>query len=51
MGQLTPPAEGGFRYVSKFTDALTWKKEIYLLKVKSESARALHAYNMHVVVR
>ncbi|CBJ32616.1 hypothetical protein Esi_0350_0016 [Ectocarpus siliculosus] len=27
MGQITPPAKGGFRYVSKFTDAFTRMKE------------------------
>ncbi|CAB1109818.1 unnamed protein product [Ectocarpus sp. CCAP 1310/34] len=48
MGEITPPAKGGFRYVSKFTDAPTRMKEIYLLNAKSESARALYAYYMHV---
>lgn len=48
MGQITPPAKGGFRYACKFTDAFSRMKEVYLLKAKSESVRALHAYNMHV---
>ncbi|CAM9968021.1 unnamed protein product, partial [Ectocarpus fasciculatus] len=48
MGKITPLAKGGFGYVSKFTDAYSRMKEIYLLKVKSEAVRALHAYNMQV---
>lgn len=51
MGQISPPAKGGFRYVSKFTDDFSRMKEVYLLKAKSESVRALHAYNMHVAAR
>ncbi|CAB1105885.1 unnamed protein product [Ectocarpus sp. CCAP 1310/34] len=48
MGKTTPLAKGGFGYVSKFTDAYSWMKEIYLLKAISETVRALHAYNMQV---
>ncbi|CAB1102957.1 unnamed protein product [Ectocarpus sp. CCAP 1310/34] len=48
MGKTTPLAKGGFGYVSMFNDAYSRIKEIYLLKAKSETVRALHAYNMQV---
>ena len=48
MGQITPCAKGGFGFVAKFTDDLSRMKEAYLLKAKSETTQALHAYNMHV---
>ncbi|CAM9525255.1 unnamed protein product, partial [Ectocarpus sp. 12 AP-2014] len=48
MGKTTPLANEGFGYVSKFTDAYSRMMEIYLLKAKSETVRAHHAYNMQV---
>ena len=50
MGPLTPPAKGGYRYVSKFTDDFSRMKEVYLLRNKSEAAESLHQYNMTVAV-
>ncbi|CAM9637227.1 unnamed protein product [Ectocarpus sp. 4 AP-2014] len=50
MRKITPPAKGGFGYVSKLTDAYSRMKEIYLLKAKFETVRALRAYNMKVAV-
>ena len=50
MGTFTPPAKGGYRYVSKFTDDHSRIKEVYLLRNKSEAAESLHQYNMIVAV-
>ncbi|CAB1101833.1 unnamed protein product [Ectocarpus sp. CCAP 1310/34] len=48
MGKITLLAKRSFGYASKFTDAHSWINEIYLLKAKSETFRAFHAYNMQV---
>ncbi|CAM9838564.1 unnamed protein product, partial [Sphacelaria rigidula] len=37
MGPITPPALGGYNYVSKFTDQVTKWKEIFPIKDKSDS--------------
>ena len=50
MGQFTPPAKGGYRYVSKLTDDYSRMKEVYLLRNKSEAAESLLQYNMTVAV-
>ena len=50
MGPFRPPAKGGYRYVSKFTDDYSRMKEVYLLRNKSEAAESLHQYNMTVAV-
>ena len=50
MGPFTPPAKGGYRYVSKFTDEYSRMKEASLLRNKSEAAESLHQYNMTVAV-
>ena len=50
MGPFTPPAKGGYRYVRKFTDDYSRRKEVYLLRNKSEAAESLHRYNMAVAV-
>ena len=50
MGPFTPPAKGGYRYVSKFTDDYSRMKEVYLLGNKSEAAESLHQYNITVAV-
>ena len=34
MRSFTPPAKGGYRYVSKFTDGYSRMKEVYLLRNK-----------------
>ena len=49
-GPFTPPAKGGYRYVSKFPDDYSRMKEVYLLRNKSEAAESLHQYNMTVAV-
>ena len=46
--RLLHARKGGFSYVAKFTDGLSRMKEVYLLKAKSETTQALHAYNMNV---
>ena len=48
MGPFTPPAKGGCRFVSKFTDDYSRMKDIFLLKNKTEAAESLHQYNMTV---
>ena len=50
MGLFTPPAKGGYRYVSKFTDDYSRMKEVYLIRNKSEAAESLHQYNTTVAV-
>ena len=50
MRPFTPPAKGGYRYVSKFTDDYSRMKEVYLLRNKPEAAESLHQYNMTVAV-
>ena len=52
MGPVQPPAKskGGFYpYACKITDDFTKMKEVYLLRNKTETTEALHAYNMQVV--
>ena len=48
IGPFTPPAKGGYRYVSKFTDDYSRMEKVYLLRNKSEAAESLHQYNMTV---
>ena len=50
MGPFTPPAKGGYRYVSNSTDDYSHLKEVNLLRNKSEVAESLHQYNMTVAV-
>ena len=50
MGPFTPPAKGGYRYVSKFTGDFSRMKKVYLLRNKSEAAESLHQYKMTVAV-
>ena len=49
VGPFTPPAKGGYRYVSKFTD-YSRMKEVYVLRNKSQAAESLHQYNITVAV-
>ena len=51
MGPIQPPARskgGSFSYVCKFTDGYSRMKEVFLLRHKTETTEALHAYNMQV---
>lgn len=50
MGPFTPPAKGGYRFVTKYTDYHSRMKEVYLLRTKSEAAQSLYVYNMAVAV-
>ena len=36
IGPISPVAKGGYIYVSKFTDELTWYKAFYLIRRKTE---------------
>ena len=49
MGPLSPPALGGFRYVSKFLDQLKWN-EVFLLKEKNSTVDTVQLYNQAVVI-
>ena len=50
MGPITPAAQGGYMYVSQFTDDVSRVNEIFLLKSKTEAVNTLHLYNMTVAV-
>ena len=50
MGHLSPPALGGFRYVSKFLDQLTKWNEVFLLKEKNSAVDTVQLYNQAVVI-
>ncbi|CAB1111900.1 unnamed protein product [Ectocarpus sp. CCAP 1310/34] len=51
MGPIDPPAKYNGRtysYVAKATDVFTRMREVYLLRDRTETTQALHAYNMQV---
>ena len=50
MGPLSPPALGGFRYVSKFLDQLTKWNEVFLLKEKNSAVDTVQLYNQAVII-
>ena len=50
MGPLSPPALGGFRYVSNFSDQLTTWNEVFLLKEKNSAVDTVQLYNQAVVI-
>ena len=50
MGPLSPPALGGFRYVSKFLDQLTKRNEVFLLKEKNSAVDTVQLYNQAVII-
>ena len=50
MGPLSPPALGGFRYVSKFSDQLTKWNEVFVLKEKNSAVDTVQLYNQAVVI-
>ena len=50
MGPISPPAIGGFQYVSKFTDHHSRWHEVYLIKHKSDATASLKLYNTTVSV-
>ena len=45
MGPISPPALGGFQYVSKFVDQQTKWKEIFFIKAKSNAIDTLKLFN------
>lgn len=45
MGPISPPAIGGFQYVSKFTDHYSRWHELFLIKTKSDAVATLKLYN------
>ena len=45
MRPLSPPALGGFRYVSKFSDQLTKWNEVFLLKEENSAVDTVQLYN------
>eukprot|EP00903_Cladosiphon_okamuranus_P010136 g9598.t1 len=51
LGPVNPPAKskgGSLPYACKITDDFTKMKEVYLLRKKSDTSEAMHAYNMRV---
>ena len=52
MGPVQPPAKfkaGFFPYACKITDGFSRMKEVFLLRKKSDTTEAVHAYNMQVL--
>ena len=49
MGPMSPPALGGFQYVSKFVDQQTTCKEIFLIKTKSDAIETIKLFNRSLV--
>ena len=49
MGPISPPALGGFKYVSKFVDHQTTCKEIFLIKAKSDAIDTVKLFNQSLV--
>ena len=50
LGPVPPPALGGFRYVSKFTDQHTRWKELFLMKEKADAVNTLKQFVQTVVI-
>ena len=50
MGPLSPPALGGFRYVSKWLDQLTKWNEVFLLKEKNSAVDTVQLFNQAVII-
>ena len=50
MGPMSPPALGGFQYVSKFVDQQTKWKEVFLIKAKSDAIDTLKLFNQSLVI-
>ena len=49
MGPMSPPALGGFQYVSKIVDQQTDLKEIFVIKAKSDAIDTLKLFNQSLV--
>ena len=50
LGPVSPPALGGFRYVSKFTDQHNKWKEVFLIKEKADDFNTLKQFVQTVVI-
>ena len=50
LGSVSPPAFGGFRYVSKFTDQHSKWKEVFLIKEKGDAVSSLQQFVQTVVI-
>ena len=50
LGPASPPALGGFRYVSKFTDQHSKWTEVFLIKEKSDAVSSLQTFVQTVVI-
>ena len=44
LGPVSPPALGGFRYVSKYTDQHSKWKEVFMIKEKSDAVSSLQQF-------
>ena len=50
MKPMSPPALGGFQYVSKFVDQQTEWKQIFIIKAKSDAIDTLKLFNSSLVI-
>ncbi|CAN0393136.1 unnamed protein product, partial [Laminaria digitata] len=50
LGPVSPPALGGYRYVSKFTDQHSKWKEVFLIKEKADAVNTLKQFVQTVVI-
>ena len=50
FGPVSPPALGGFRYVSKFTDQHSTWEEVFLIKEKGDAVSSLQQFVQTVVI-
>ena len=50
MGSMSPPALGGFQYVSKFVNQQTKWKEMFLIKAKSDAIETIKLFNQSLVI-
>ena len=50
LAPVSPPAPGGFRYVSKFTGQHSKWKEVFLIKEKADAVNTLKRFVQTVVI-
>lgn len=50
LGKISPPAKGGYTYVSKFTDEYSRMNAVYLLKTKNEAVDSLGNYVKDIII-
>ena len=50
MGPISPPALGGYNYVTKFVDRHTKRNEIFLIKDKTQTVDSLELFHNGFVI-